>query len=43
MVVKLSGSFYQAGEDLQRKELELTDNCYIKIIRIRTNKISRIK
>ena len=43
MVVKLSGSLYQAGEDLQRKELELTDNCYIKIIRIRKNNITRIK
>ena len=43
MVVKISGTLYQAGEDLQRKVVELTDNSYIKIVKIRTNKISRIK
>ena len=43
LVVKLPNATYQAGEDLELKVNELKNNCYIKIIKIRTNIKRRIK
>ena len=43
MVVKLEGNIYQAGEDLRGKVEEITNSCYIKILKIRTDIKRRVK
>ena len=43
LVVKISENIYQAGQDLEEKEVQIRPGCSIKIEKIRVNRARRVK